>query len=65
MSLQGNATLHLYPHFEPLRQIEGKCSSEKVKMERAACYEIVLVGLKVFWKYQKPFDEMVYKSKSL
>lgn len=22
--LQGNATLHLYPHFEPLRQIEGK-----------------------------------------
>ncbi|KAL8571530.1 hypothetical protein ACOMHN_056825 [Nucella lapillus] len=23
-SLTGNATLHLYPHFEPLRQIEGK-----------------------------------------
>ena len=22
---QGNATLHLYPHFEPLRQIEGEC----------------------------------------
>lgn len=25
--LQGNATLHLYPHFEPLRQIEGKAYS--------------------------------------
>ncbi|ELU15126.1 hypothetical protein CAPTEDRAFT_164867 [Capitella teleta] len=24
-SLTGNATLHLYPHFEPLRQIEGVC----------------------------------------
>lgn len=22
--LQGNATLHLYPHFEPLRQIESE-----------------------------------------
>ncbi|GFS02479.1 hypothetical protein ElyMa_001124400 [Elysia marginata] len=24
-SLTGNATMHLYPYLEPLRQIEGKC----------------------------------------
>ena len=43
-SLTGNATLHLYQHFEPLRQIEG---IDKLKKKQ--------IG-----KNSKQFDELIF-----
>lgn len=33
---QGNATLHLYPHFKPLQDIEGELNAED-SIYRLAC----------------------------
>ena len=41
--IQGNATLHLYPHFEPLRQIEGKPSSGLSVSYLYICKYILLI----------------------